>query len=67
VSTLVGAVRGQAFEEGDLDDAAAAIRAYIGEGRAEPLGEDDSRTSLAPYVFLSAFVPLGFLLWRRNF
>jgi hypothetical protein len=67
VSTLVGAVRGQAFEEGDLDAAVAAIRAYIGGGRAEPLGEDDSRTSLAPYVFLSAFVPLGFLLWRRNF
>jgi hypothetical protein len=67
VSTLAGAIGGRAFDEGDLDAAAAAIRAYVGEGEAEPLGEDDSRTSLAPYVFLSAFVPLGFLLWRRNF
>jgi hypothetical protein len=67
VRTLAEAVNGSAFDEDDLGAAIAAARTYLGEGKAEPLGEDDSRTSLAPYLFLSAFVPLGFLLWRRNF
>ena len=42
-------------------------REYVGEGDAGRCGEDSSRTTLAPYLFLGAFVPLGFLLWRRNF
>ncbi len=67
VRTLAQAVNGSAFGEDDLDAAIGAARTYIGEGKVTPLGEDDARTSLAPYLFLGAFVPLGFLLWRRNF
>ena len=67
VRTLARGVGGRAFDEDRLDGLLAAIRTYIGTGKARPLGEDDTRTSLAPYVFLGAFVPLGFLLWRRNF
>jgi hypothetical protein len=67
VRTLAEAGGGRAFDEDELGAAATAARAYVGQGKAEPLGEDDSRTSLAPYLFLGAFVPLGFLLWRRNF
>ena len=67
VRTLAQATRGRAFDEEAVDEIAAAARAFIGEGKARPLGEDTSRTSLAPYLFLGAFVPLGFLLWRRNF
>lgn len=67
VETLARAARGRAFDEEELDDAVAAAREFIGEGQARPLGEDTSRTSLAPYLFLGSFVPLGFLLWRRNF
>jgi len=67
VRTLADGVGGRAFDEGELGAALAAIRTYIGTGKTEPLGEDDTRTSLAPYLFLGAFAPLGFLLWRRNF
>jgi hypothetical protein len=67
VRTLAAAVGGSAFDEDELDQAVAAARKFMGKGKAEPLGEDLSRTSLSPYLFLAAFVPLGFLLWRRNF
>ena len=67
VQTLARAVSGRAFDEDELDDAVAAAREFVGEGQARPLGEDTSRTSLAPYLFLGSFVPLGFILWRRNF
>jgi hypothetical protein len=67
VRTLAQAVGGRAFDEDKLGAAIGAARAFIGKGEARPLGEDVSRTSLSPYLFLGAFVPLGLLLWRRNF
>jgi hypothetical protein len=66
VRDLARAAGGRAFDEHDADGAIAATRELVGEGKPRPVGEDSSRTSLAPYLFLSAFVPLGFLLWRRN-
>jgi von Willebrand factor type A domain len=67
VRTLAQAAGGRAFEEDDLGGVADEVRRVVGKGEASPVGEDSSRTSLAPYLFLGAFVPLGFLLWRRNF
>jgi hypothetical protein len=67
VRRLAGAVGGRAFDQDQVDDAVAATRELVGEGKPRPVGKDSSRTSLAPYLFLTAFVPLGFLLWRRNF
>src|SRR5262245_6603276 len=67
VRTLATGVGGRAFDEDEVEGLLTAIRSYVGKGKAEPLGEDDTRTSLAPYLFLGAFVPMGFLLWRRNF
>lgn len=67
VRTLARAAGGRAFDEDELGEAVAAASGFIGEGKAKPLEEDTSRTTLAPYLFLGAFVPLGFLLWRRNF
>jgi hypothetical protein len=67
VRMLARAAGGRAFDEDELGEVADAARAFMGEGEARPLGEDASRTTLAPYLFLGAFVPLGFLLWRRNF
>ena len=67
VRTLAQAVGGRAFEEDELGEVVSAAQEFVGKGDAKPLGEDRSRTSLAPYLFLGAFVPLGFLLWRRNF
>lgn len=67
VQTLVRAAGGRAFDEDELGEVAGEVRRIVGKGEARPVGEDNSRTSLAPYLFLGAFVPLGFLLWRRNF
>ena len=68
VRALAGSVGGgRAFDEDELDATADFVREFMGEGEAKPLGENSTRTSLAPYIFLSAFLPLGFLLWRRNF
>jgi hypothetical protein len=54
------------FGEDDLGQAAAAIRADAGSGRLEPGGERGRSVSLAPYAAAAAFLPLGFVLWRRN-
>jgi hypothetical protein len=67
VQNLARAAGGRAFAEDDFDDAITDTRELVGRGRPRPAGEDTSRLSLAPYLFLTAFVPLGFLLWRRNF
>jgi hypothetical protein len=67
VRALARAANGRAFDEDELGDVVSAAREFVGQGEARPLGEDTSRTSLAPYLLLGAFAPLGFLLWRRNF
>ena len=68
VRALAGATSGgRSFDEDAQDRLVESVREFVGEGKARPLGEDTSRTTLAPYLFLGAFVPLGFLLWRRNF
>ena len=66
VRTLARATGGQAFDEDQVGQVAGHVRQFVGEGDPRPLGKDTARTSLAPYLFLGAFVPLGFLLWRRN-
>jgi hypothetical protein len=45
--------------------AAAATRDALGRGTVRPVS-DTARVALMPYVTLAAFLPLGFLLWRRN-
>jgi von Willebrand factor type A domain len=66
VRTLAAATGGRAFDEDEVGEVAGHVREFVGEGDSRPLGEDTARMSLAPYLFLGAFVPLGFLLWRRN-
>jgi hypothetical protein len=63
---IAGVIRGSAFSEGDFGDAAAAMRAAVGQGPRVKVGRDEDSVELAPYVVLGAFVPLAFLLWRRN-
>ncbi|HEX2292831.1 MAG TPA: VWA domain-containing protein [Gaiellaceae bacterium] len=63
---LASAVGGRAFDEDELDDAIAAARAVVGERRAASQTVRTDIDPLAPYVFLAALVPLGFLLYRRN-
>ena len=55
------------FEPGQIGQAAAAVRAVIGKGPTRARGRELNSFLLAPYVLLFALVPLGFLLYRRNF
>ena len=62
-SALVG---GRLLSEGQLDEVQEAAERFLGSGstRARELGGE--RLALMPYVTLMAFLPLAFLLWRRN-
>jgi hypothetical protein len=61
------ATGGEAFDEGDLGDAIEAARRAAGTGGARAKLKAIEPTPLASYAFAAAFVPLAFLLWRRNF
>jgi hypothetical protein len=63
VADLMG---GQAFSEDDVAAAGDAVAAIIGEGETSNRTIPGARVALMPWVTLAAFVPLGFLLWRRN-
>jgi hypothetical protein len=58
---------GQVFHEGDGDALASTVKDALGNGPATTLREQRTRVSLAPYVALSALLPLSFVLYRRNF
>jgi hypothetical protein len=66
LETTAAAVGGRVFGEGQVDDAIQAARELLGEGKAEPLGERRNRLALAPYLAGAVFLPLAFLLWRRD-
>ena len=46
---------------------AAAVHSVVGKGPTTARGRELNSFLLAPYVLLFAVVPLGFLLFRRNF
>ena len=50
----------------DIDGVAEAVRRAVGSGPIGPAGRQLRTTALAPYAILGSFLPLGFLLWRRN-
>ena len=68
-TTLAGfaAATGAAvFDETETDRAATAVRRLLGTGEATRSGDEVSAHSLAGFTFALAFVPLGYVLWRRN-
>ena len=58
---------GKVFHDGDGDALASAAKGVLGSGPATTTREQRTRVSLAPYVALSALLPLSFVLYRRNF
>jgi len=66
VERFVEAAGARAFGEGDIGSAAARLRTDAGQGARVRLGTETESTDMAPYLVLAAFVPLGFLLFRRN-
>ena len=63
---IATALGGSAFHEHSLDDALAAIRKAVGEGPAGPYGSELQTRTLSAWVLAFAFVPLVYVLWRRN-
>jgi hypothetical protein len=59
-------VDGQAFSEDELSAAGDAVAEIVGEGATSNRTIPGARVALMPWVTLAAFLPLGFLLWRRN-
>jgi hypothetical protein len=66
LATAAAAVEGRVLEEGQVAEAAAAVRTALGEGPTTPRRIEGNRQALMPYVALLAIFPLGFVLYRRN-
>ena len=64
--TFAQATRGQAFDEDEVSAAVRAVRRAAGEGSSRGEMRAVEPTPLASYAFAAAFLPLAFLLWRRN-
>ncbi|HET8873791.1 MAG TPA: VWA domain-containing protein [Gaiellaceae bacterium] len=57
---------GQTFDENQIDPAAAAAKAVLGNKEAVRTVEAVKIRPLSPFLFLAALMPLSLLLWRRN-
>jgi hypothetical protein len=60
------ATRARTFDESEVGKAAATVRRLLGRGEAVATGNEVSARPLAGWTFALAFLPLGYLLWRRN-
>jgi hypothetical protein len=57
---------GSAFDESDVQAAGDKLVELVGNGKTRKRTIAGSRLALMPYFALAAFLPLSFLLWRRN-
>jgi hypothetical protein len=63
---FAGETGARVYDESEVAAAAAAARRLLGDGGAVRSGDEVSARSLAGWTFALAFVPLGYILWRRN-
>jgi hypothetical protein len=66
IEQLAATTGGVAVNSGDFGDLVKAARKDLGSGPTQVLKNEQRRLELAPYLAGFAFLPLGFLLWRRN-
>ena len=66
LTSLGNAIGARVYDEDDAGRVAAAARETIGSGPTGPSGRELQSLELAPYALLASFVPLLFLVWRRN-
>ena len=66
IARMAELMGGRAFSEDDVSAAGDAVAEIIGEGETSDRTIPGARVALMPWVTLAAFLPLGFLLWRRN-
>lgn len=65
VTRLAALLHGSSYGENDIGGATSAVRGDLGSGPLEPVGQGLHVIPLARWLALAAFLPLGFLLWRR--
>jgi von Willebrand factor type A domain len=63
---LAAVAGGRVFSDGEVGAVAAAVQRELGAGRRASSRLSGQPEPLAPYAVAFAFVPLAFLLWRRN-
>jgi hypothetical protein len=63
---VADAVDGRIFAAGDLAGVVARTQSLLGDGPVGQRGRELQTVEWAPAVLALAFVPLLFLLWRRN-
>ena len=66
VRALASATGGQAFSEHQFGRILETARHDLGSGPTAALTRDQQQVAMAPWIAALAFLPLGFLLWRRN-
>jgi len=59
-------VAGRTFSEQQAAAAGDELARIVGDGETRERTIAGARLALMPYVTLAAFLPLAFLLWRRN-
>jgi von Willebrand factor type A domain len=66
LARVASLVDGRVFSEDETDRTIAAARGILGEGVMRERRLEGERLALMPYVTLAAFLPLAFVLLRRN-
>jgi von Willebrand factor type A domain len=66
IHQLAGTAGGTAIASADFGRILSAARADLGQGPTRVLGNERRQLALAPYLAALCFLPLGFVLWRRN-
>ena len=66
IRQLAATAGGTAVESTDFGRLLSTARADLGQGPTRVLGNERRQLALAPYLAALCFLPLGFVLWRRN-
>jgi hypothetical protein len=67
LASLAEFTGGDVVSENDFSGAAHAARAAVGVAGTRTHIDSYARVALAPWFVIAGVLPLGFLLWRRNF
>jgi hypothetical protein len=66
IQQLAATSGGSAVDSHDFGRLVKDARAQLGQGSTRVVGNEQRRLALAPYLAGLCFLPLGFVLWRRN-
>jgi hypothetical protein len=66
LATFAAATRARTFDEDELGRLSGFVRRSMGTGGPRLTAKAPDPTPLAAWAFGAAFLPLAFLLWRRN-